>query len=178
MDDENILDIKEEKHYRAKEILEELEIPRTTLNDWLKNLEELMEIERDNKNHRVFTEEDLKILKDVKSARDKDIPFSAIKEALIKYKTKNDNELAFDNTISHVDANQIASIMRENFNSVLQDFKKDLIQELKDEIRKELKAEFKKAEEQRKAENQKLVEYIDVQREQKKKSFLSKFFRK
>jgi len=176
-------DVGEKKYYKMSEVLEFLkeqdqeEVPRTTVNGWLNEFEDLLGIKRNNRNHRLFTMENIKLLKAIKKAKKKGATNEHIREKLQEL-SKSTNATK-ETALTNINPNSFGVKEIEN-NAKIQ----EVIQYIIDKSVKEAEAKFeemlnRKLEEQEQrirgqieSENKKLMDYIATTRkEEKKKSF-------
>lgn len=70
------------KVYGVSDVARQLAIPPGTVRQWEKSLDGILEIPRDNKGERYYTEFEITTLRNVKAMREKKISFASIKEIL------------------------------------------------------------------------------------------------
>jgi DNA-binding transcriptional MerR regulator len=178
----------EKTTYSINEVSEMIGINTSTLRNWEQEFK--LKIPRNNRKHRYYTENEIKILSTIKEGREENHSIETIKRALEKYgMIENQNESAlklmkleqitveeFQNTMISKFKETVADIVIEREIQLKEDFERKL--EEREVILTEKIAE--KIKEQLQEENHKLTNYIVTMREKEKekKGFWQRMFNK
>lgn len=191
------MDLIKEK-YTMSEVCNLVQINAHQIRNWEKELD--ISFSRDNRNRRFFTKKDIDILYIVKGGIEKSLSLSEIRKQLIKngmVAEQSENALLQMDirNLTPIEFKEIASdifkdIIVEREEQLKQDFVDKLTEQLSQQ-KKDLQAQFEKQSElhtmkleskireQIKSENEKLITYISMAREEdNKKSFWAKLFKK
>lgn len=154
-----------QKYYNTTQAAEKVEVARTTLISWIQQLEELVQFEVNDRNHKVFTEENVKLFEYIKQGRDNNVPMVLLIENLRKsmpkeevaLTTKTDNEqllMAIQKRDEKID--QLRDLI-ENMNDKMDGMEDRISQRIIDKMVK-----------QREQENPKLQSKINEYRDENK----------
>lgn len=191
------MDLTKEK-YTVTEVSELLEVNSHQIRHWEKELD--LSFPRDKRNRRFFTKKEIDILVLVRDAMAKSLSLSEIRKQLIKNgMVAEQNENAIQKmSISDLTPEELKETMADMFKDMLvqreeqlkEDFENTLKQQLNNQENR-LKKQFDeqsehqamkvegKIRDQIKSENQKLMDYIAIGREEdKKRGFFAKLFGK
>ena len=168
------------KTYTINELAEKLNLNSQTLRKWEKDFK--LKIPRNDMGHRYYTDRELELFENIKEWKEKGATLKIINNYLGKsndFKEQNEQALELV-TLDKLTGKEIQELLTYKLADILHERE----QKLKDEFKKELQGELEKQEERIKekvieqiqAENQKLIQYIESRREEKK-GFWS-FFKK
>lgn len=132
------------KAYMIKEVSGMIEVPIGTLRQWENDFKGVIEIPRDSKGARYYTDFEIETLKHIKTMRDKKLSKDVIKELLEKR-----GKINGDSDISLVPQPPVPQMKQseavETLHSIkemmagFEELKSSLIKELKEEIRQEVR---------------------------------------
>jgi len=132
-----------------KEVSEMIEVPVGTLRQWENDFKGIVEIPRDSKGSRYYTDFEIEILKHIKIMRDKKLSKDIIRDLLEKKNQIEGVDVASSLLVPHssfipqmkqseaIETLQMIKEMLAGF----EEFKISLIKELREEIRQEVKNE-------------------------------------
>lgn len=176
----------EEKIYTITELSELLSLSDATIRKYEKDYD--LKIPRNELGHRFYTNKELEVLNQIIKLKEQGANIHVIKKILSRSVEANEqNETALELVtldkltgaeLKKLMLNQIGEMIIQRESELSKQYEEKL-DEIKFELKDEIKNEFIHEREQRLMENQKLMDYIAVAREENnKKGFLRKIFKK
>lgn len=159
-----------EKVYKMGEVLELIGVPKGTLRDWVKYFGEYLQIQRNKQNHQLFNEWHIEVFEKIKEGREQGHSLRTIEIGLVKagYFTREISSMAIMTPEQTLVMEQIQGIG---------DYIKELEARFEEKLEEKLRDQEQKIREQIKVENQRLMDYIEEKR-QEKKGFWNRIFKK
>lgn len=159
------------------EMAERLGVNPQTLRKWEKDYG--LKIPRNEKGHRFYTEKEVELLESIQHWKGKGASTKAILNYLGRtdeFKEQKEQALELI-TMDKLTGAELKELMAKQFVELMAEEQRKLKEEFEQVMEEKLRDQEQKIREQIKAENRKLLSYIEEQREEEKKGFWSKLFK-
>lgn len=187
-----------EKRYTIQEVSEIIGLSQQQLRRYEEKLE--LEIPRNTLDHRFYTDKEVQIYTKIKSLLDQGLSLDVIKNQIMprrmgeeleeqteqammmsSIKTMTGEELL--RLFSEHSRGILANVIKEEMQSIRDSIREEVRETLKEELKESVIEEIQKGNEQRQAENKKLLDMIEKMRrdqedQQQKKGFFGRMFGK
>lgn len=132
------------KAYMIKEVSQKLGVPVGTLRQWEVDFKDIIEVPRDSKGARCYTDFEIEVFSHIKTMRDKKLSKNIIKELLLK---KNERDSENSSTVPPLLIDQMKQSdtvkTLKNINQMLfENFKRELREEIHEGIIQEVQKEI------------------------------------
>lgn len=171
------------KKYTIVELAEILGVAQSTLRKYEEDYN--IHVMRNELGHREYTELDIKVFQIICRMKNEGYNIHAIRRALTQSPdSMKQKEKSLEVTnIKDMNGAEIFQILKKSFEESMSSYQEQQRKELaamREEIRKELHNEFENQADQSRAENQKLMDYLQKARDEKEqtKGLFSKLFKK
>ncbi len=170
-----------EKIYTIKDLSKITEIKITTIRKYEVDFD--LKIPRNEMGHRVYSESEVQIYRKIKAMKERGAGTELIREIIVKSAdVMEQKEKAMELiTIDRLTGAELKEVMLSQIADILQERDKmylDRIEKLEKKMEHELESQREKICDQMKSENEKLIKYIAISREEesKKDSFWERIF--